>query len=113
MKDKSEPRDSIFWEKRLEWLEEYAPELLTAYLRWPRKLKRHLDRITLRAWGAAYSMTEERGLPVYEAEMIAMTEIVYPETQADYDDPPEDELDQLSPKTRNKLQRFRKKHLGC
>ena len=98
--------------KRLEWLEEYAPEMLGEYLRSPRKLLKHLDRIEQRAMGAIYSMTEERGLPRYEAEAIALTEIVYPETQADYENQPEDEVDQLSPETRVKLQRFRDKHIG-
>ena len=100
------------WGKRLEWLEDNAPELLEDHLRSPRKLKKHLDKTVLRAWSAIYSMMEERGLPRYEAEAIALTDIVYPETQADYEDSSENEVDQLSPKTREQLKRFRKKYLG-
>ena len=107
-----EPLDDPMWGKRLEWLEDNAPELLEDHLRSPRKLKKHLDKTVLRAWSAIYSMMEERGLPRYEAEAIALTDIVYPETQADYEDSSENEVDQLSPKTREQLKRFRKKYLG-
>lgn len=107
-----EPKDDPMWEKRLDWLEDHAPDLLEDYLRSPRKLKKHLDETVSRAWGAIYSMMEERGLPQYEAGAIALTDIISPETEADYEDPPEDEVDQLAPKTRKRLQRFQKKHLG-
>jgi hypothetical protein len=93
--------------KRLEWLEAYAPELLSDYLKSPRELWQHLYDIEQRAMGAVYSMMEERGLPRYEAEAIALTDIVYPEV-ADSDKP----RPPLPPGTKNKLKHFEQKHLN-
>lgn len=93
--------------KRLEWLENYAPELLEEYLRHPWKLIKHLNKIDQRAMQAIYSMVEEQGMLIFEAEEIALTDIVYPEVMdPDKPRPP------LSPKAQHRLQHFMEKHLG-